>query len=136
MLNDAIVSSAHGATLVDERQRHVLDFTSGIGVTNTGHCHPRVVAAAQEQLGRLIHAQLSVAAHRPAVDLTNRLVERHLPRSHDRVMFSTTGAEAVENAIRLVRAATGRPNVIVMQGGYHGRSVGTLALTRSKIRGR
>ena len=103
----------------------------GIGVTNTGHCHPRVVAAAREQLGRVVHAQIAVGLHTPMIELTARLVGEHgpgsgvLPASHDRAMYSTTGAEAVENALRLARAATGRPNVIVFQGGYHGRTHAT-----------
>ena len=94
--------------------------------------HSKVVAAAQQQMGLLLHGQQSVGLSSPLVALTNRMLDGVVPASHDRLMFSTTGAEAVENAMRLARAATGRPNMIVFQGGYHGRSIGTLSLTRSK----
>ena len=132
------IASASGCRVTTADGDEYVDFTCGIGVTNTGHCHPRVVAAAREQLGRVVHAQIAVGLHTPMIELTARLVGEHgpgsgvLPASHDRVMYSTTGAEAVENALRLARAATGRPNVIVFQGGYHGRTHATLALTRSK----
>ena len=126
------IASGSGSYLTSADDERYLDFTSGIGVTNTGHCHPRVVAAAQEQLAKLLHGQVSVGLSAPLVALTNRMIDGVVPDSHDRVMFSTTGAEAVENAVRLVRATTGRPNLIVFQGGYHGRTIGTLALTRSK----
>lgn len=109
----------------------LLDFTCGIGVTNLGHCHPKVVKAAQDQLGRLCHGSVAVGLSRPLVQLTSKLIEM-VPGTHDRVMFSTTGAEAVENAVRLARACTGRPNLVCFQGGYHGRTNATLALTSSK----
>ena len=131
-MSEMEIASGSGSYLASATGERFLDFTSGIGVTNTGHCHPRVVAAAQEQLGLLLHGQQSVGLSSPLVALTNRMLDGVVPASHDRLMFSTTGAEAVENAMRLARAATGRPNMIVFQGGYHGRSIGTLSLTRSK----
>ena len=131
-MTDVEIVSGVGSRVTAADGRTFLDFTCGIGVTNTGHCHPAVVAAAQAQMGKLMHGQVAVGLHGPLVALTNRLLDGVLPPSHDRVMFSTTGAEAVENAMRLARAATGKPNLIVMQGGYHGRSIGTLSLTRSK----
>ena len=132
LVNRPVVSAKGSYLYLAPDETPVLDFTSGIGVTNTGHCHPKVVQAAKKQLDKLIHSQVSVAVHSPMVQLTNRLIDNILPSSHDRLVFSTTGAEAVENAMRLARAATKRSNIIVVQGGYHGRSVGTLALTRSK----
>ena len=131
-MSEMEIASGSGSYLASATGERFLDFTSGIGVTNTGHCHPRVVAAAQQQLGLLLHGQQSVGLSSPLVALTNRMLDGVVPASHDRLMFSTTGAEAVENAMRLARAATGRPNMIVFQGGYHGRSIGTLSLTRSK----
>ena len=131
-MSEMEIASGSGSYLASATGERFLDFTCGIGVTNTGHCHPRVVAAAQEQLGLLLHGQQSVGLSSPLVALTNRMLDGVVPASHDRLMFSTTGAEAVENAMRLARAATGRPNMIVFQGGYHGRSIGTLSLTRSK----
>ena len=126
------IASGSGSHLTSAGGETFLDFTSGIGVTNTGHCHPRVVAAAQHQLATLLHGQVSVGLSSPLVALTNRMLDGVVPPSHDRLMFATTGAEAVENAVRLARAATGRPKLVVFQGGYHGRSIGTLSLTRSK----
>ena len=139
-MTDIEVVSGAGSYITSSDGERLLDFTCGIGVTNTGHCHPRVVAAAQAQMGKLMHGQVSIGMTSPLVALTNRMLGNDgsgrgslLPASHDRLMFSTTGAEAVENAVRLARAATGKPNLIVMQGGYHGRTIGTLALTRSKV---
>ena len=131
-MSEMEIASGSGSYLASATGERYLDFTSGIGVTNTGHCHPKVVAAAQHQMGLLLHGQQSVGLSSPLVALTNRMLDGVVPASHDRLMFSTTGAEAVENSMRLARAATGRPNMIVFQGGYHGRSVGTLSLTRSK----
>jgi 4-aminobutyrate aminotransferase len=107
-----------------------LDFTSGIGVTNTGHCHPKVVAAAQAQIGKLIHGQVNVVYHQPLLDLTTELLSV-VPESLESFFFSNSGAEAVEASVKLARQATGRPNVIVFQGSFHGRTVGTMSLTTS-----
>ena len=110
--------------------RRYLDFTSGIGVTNTGHCHPRVVAAAQEQAGKLIHGQANIVYHQPMLDLVGELLTI-VPAGLESFFFSNSGAEAVEAAVKLARHATGRPNVIVFQGSFHGRTVGTMSLTTS-----
>ncbi|MCR4406476.1 MAG: aminotransferase class III-fold pyridoxal phosphate-dependent enzyme [Anaerolineae bacterium] len=110
--------------------RRYLDFTSGIGVTNTGHCHPRVVAAAQEQAGKLIHGQANIVYHQPMLELVGELLTI-VPQGLEAFFFSNSGAEAVEAAVKLARHATGRPNVIVFQGSFHGRTVGTMSLTTS-----
>lgn len=110
--------------------RRYLDFTSGIGVTNTGHCHPRVVAAAQEQVGKLIHGQANIVYHQPMLDLVGELLTI-VPPGLEAFFFSNSGAEAVEAAVKLARHATKRPNVIVFQGSFHGRTVGTMSLTTS-----
>jgi 4-aminobutyrate aminotransferase len=108
-----------------------LDFTCGIGVTNTGHCHPKVVEAIREQAGLFIHAQANILIHKPMMELIAELRSIVHP-SMDSYFFSNSGAEAVEGAVKLARAATGRPNVIVFQGSFHGRTAGTMALTTSK----
>jgi len=113
--------------------QRLLDFTSGIGVVNTGHCHPLVVRAAQEQCGKLIHGQVNLAFHKPMLDLTQELVRTMPFASLDRVFYATTGAEAVENAVKLARYTTGRPNIICFQGGYHGRTHLTMSLTSSSV---
>lgn len=119
-----------GVHLYDENDRRYLDFTAGIGVTSTGHCHPRVVAAAQEQVARLIHGQYTTVLHQPLLTLVERLGEV-LPQGLDRVFFANSGSEAIEAALRLARQATGRPNLIVFHGGFHGRTVAAASLTTS-----
>ena len=130
-----LVERGEGVHVFDESGRSYLDFTAGIGVTSTGHCHPRVVAAAQEQVGKLIHGQYTTVMHRPLLDLAERLGDV-LPAGIDSVFFANSGSEAVEAALRLARQATGRPNIVVFQGGFHGRTVAAASLTTSgtKIR--
>lgn len=119
-----------GVYLFDEDERRYLDFTAGIGVTSTGHCHPRVVAAAQQQVGTLIHGQYTTVMHRPLLELVDRLGDV-LPPGLDRMFFANSGSEAVEAALRLCRQATGRPNVVVFHGGFHGRTVAAASMTSS-----
>ncbi len=125
-----VVERGEGVYLFDEEGRRFLDFTAGIGVTSTGHCHPRVVAAAQEQVAKLIHGQYTTVMHRPLLSLAERLGEV-LPEPLDSVFFSNSGSEAVEAALRLARHATGRPNVVVFHGSFHGRTVAAASMTTS-----
>ncbi|GGK95740.1 aspartate aminotransferase family protein [Nocardia jinanensis] len=127
------VDHGAGCYLYDLDGRRFLDFTAGIGVTSTGHCHPRVVAAAQEQVGKLIHGQYTTVMHRPMLELTERL-GTVLPDGLDSVFYANSGSEAVEAALRLARQATGRPNVIVFHGGFHGRTVAAASMTTSGTR--
>ncbi|MAG68516.1 MAG: aspartate aminotransferase family protein, partial [Pseudomonadales bacterium] len=124
------VDYGEGSWLIDTDGRRYLDFTSGIGVTSTGHCHPTVVAAAQAQVGRVIHAQYTTVAHRPMLELTDALAER-MPEGIDSVAFANSGSESVEAALRLARQATGRANIIVFDGGFHGRTMAAASLTTS-----
>ncbi|WP_030106020.1 aminotransferase class III-fold pyridoxal phosphate-dependent enzyme, partial [Actinoalloteichus caeruleus] len=117
-----------GVYLYDAEDRTYLDFTSGIGVVNTGHCHPRVVEAAQRQVGKLIHGQYTTVLHEPLLELTERLGEV-LPAGLDSVFYLNSGSEAVEASVRLARHVTGRQNIVVFQGGFHGRTMGAAALT-------
>lgn len=119
-----------GAWLYDTEGNRYLDFTSGIGVTSTGHSHPTVVEAAQKQVAKIIHAQYTTVTHQPMLDLTDRLVEK-MPKGVDSVAFSNSGSEAVESALRLVRHATGRANILTFHGGFHGRTLGAASLTSS-----
>jgi 4-aminobutyrate aminotransferase len=125
-----VAARGEGVLLYDEDDRRYLDFTAGIGVTSTGHCHPRVVEAAQRQVGMLIHGQYTTVMHRPLLTLVDRMGEV-LPPGLDRMFFANSGSEAVEAALRLSRQATGRPNVIVFHGGFHGRTVAAASLTTS-----
>jgi 4-aminobutyrate aminotransferase len=128
---DLAVERGEGAYLWSESGERYLDFTSGIGVTNTGHCHPRVVAAACEQAGRLVHGQANLTRHGPMKRLAAALRDV-VPPALDTFFFSNSGAEAVEAALKLSRQTTGRPNVIAFEGGFHGRTVATMSLTSSK----
>jgi len=105
-----------------------LDFTSGIGVTNTGHCHPKVVAAAREQIGKVIHAQVNNHYHQPLLALTDAMLTIVPDPTFDCFFFTNSGAEAVESAVKLARHATGKPNIITFQGGFHGRTNQTMAM--------
>jgi 4-aminobutyrate aminotransferase len=125
------VDHAQGSHLYDIHGNKYLDFTCGIGVTNTGHCHPRVVQAIQKQAGLLIHGQANIVIHKPMLELVEELKTIVNP-SIDGFFFTNSGAEAVEGAIKLARHATGRTNIIVFQGSFHGRTVGTMSLTTSK----
>jgi 4-aminobutyrate aminotransferase len=130
-LTPIVAQRAEGACLYDQHGARHLDFTCGIAVTSTGHCHPRVVRAIQEQAARLLHGQLNIVLHPPVLELVQEL-RSILPPSLDCFFFSNSGAEAVEAAVKLARHATGRPNVIVFQGSFHGRTAMTMALTTSK----
>ena len=124
------VDYAEGPYVYAVDGRRYLDFTSGIGVTNTGHCHPKVVAAAQAQVAKLIHGQANIVYHRPMLELIQEL-RQILPSHLDSFFFTNSGAEAIEAAMKLGRHATGRTNMIVFQGGFHGRTIGSVSLTTS-----
>jgi 4-aminobutyrate aminotransferase len=122
---------AEGCYIFAEDGKKYLDFTCGIGVTNTGHCHPKVVAAIREQAGLFLHAQVNIIVHKPMMQLIEEL-RTVVPSSIDGFFFSNSGAEAIEGAVKLARAATGKPNIIVFSGSFHGRTSGAMALTTSK----
>ncbi len=130
-LTDLQPVKAQGCYYFDEQGNRYLDFTSGIGVINTGHCHPRVVDAIRAQADNMIFAQLNVVMSPAVVRLAQKL-NSVTPTEIDRFFFSNSGAEAVEAAVKLARQATGRRNIIVMQGSFHGRTHQTMAMTTSK----
>jgi len=126
-----MVDHGEGAYLFDIEGKRYLDFTCGIAVTNTGHAHPRVVKAIQEQAARLIHGQANMVYHKPMQDLVDELLTI-VPQPLDSFFFSNSGAEIVEAGAKLAKQVTGRPNVIVFQGSFHGRTHLTMAMTTSK----
>lgn len=128
---DVLAVRGEGCRLFDADGRAYLDFTSGIGVTSTGHCHPKVVDAVRHQAGQLIHGQVTTVMHPRLLELTERL-GAHLPDGIDSLFFANAGTEAVEAAVRLARQATSRTNLIVFQGSFHGRTTAALAMTTSK----
>jgi acetylornithine/N-succinyldiaminopimelate aminotransferase len=117
--------SGHGCVLVDSDGHEYLDFLSGIAVNNCGHCHPRVVAAIQEQVARLIHVS-NLFTTEPNVRLAARIADRSLGGV---VFFCNSGAEANEAAIKLVRKARPRGDLVVVHGAFHGRTYGALSAT-------
>jgi len=126
-----VADRAEGSYIYTDDGRKLLDFTSGIGVTNTGHCHPKVVEAIREQAGLFLHAQANIVIHKPMLQLIEEL-RKIVPPSIDSFFFANSGAEALENAVKIAKVATGRPNVIVFSGSFHGRTAGTMVLTTSK----
>jgi len=130
-LVDSIIVRGEGAYLWDHNDRRYLDFTCGIGVTNTGHCHPKVVAAIHEQADLILHLQQNTAFHPPMLRLIEEL-RKVIPEELDTFYFANSGAEAVEGALKLARQVTKRPNIIVFQRGFHGRTVGAMSLSTTK----
>ena len=126
-----LVERGEGPYLIDTSGQRYLDFTCGIGVTNTGHAHPRVVQAIQEQAAKLIHGQAALMVHQPMLHLVEELLPI-VPKPLDTFFFTNSGAEVIEGAVKLARHATKRPNVIVFQGSFHGRTNATMAMTTSK----
>ncbi|KAH8107744.1 pyridoxal phosphate-dependent transferase [Cristinia sonorae] len=129
---EAIIEKGEGSYLTLGDGRKMLDFTCGIAVTNLGHCHPKVSAAAAEQCMKLVHGQCSIGFHGPYLELIQRLLPMMPHPSLDSFYFWNSGSEAIEGAIKMARSVSGRQNIITLQGAYHGRTYGALALTKSK----
>lgn len=122
-------SKALNAEIWDVEGRRYIDFVAGIAVVNTGHCHPKVIAAAQEQIPHFSHTCFQVVAYDGYLTLAERLSALAPGDAPKKTFFVSTGAEAVENAVKIARAFTGRPGVIAFNGGFHGRTLLTLGLT-------
>ncbi len=124
-----VVDRAQGAEIWDTAGRRYLDFVGGIGVLNVGHNHPRVVAAVQEQLGKVTHTAFQVAAYEPYITLAERLNGLVGKGEAYKSVLLTTGAEAIENAVKIARGYTNRPGIIAFRGGFHGRTLLGVTLT-------
>src|SRR5574343_676092 len=120
---------AENALIWDADGRRYIDFAGGIGVMNTGHRHPKVMARIQKQLDAVVHSCFQVMPYEPYIALAEELNKRAPIAGKAKTLFVTTGAEAVENAVKIARAYTKRPGVIAFGGGYHGRTLLTLGLT-------
>ncbi|QUJ75950.1 4-aminobutyrate--2-oxoglutarate transaminase [Sulfitobacter albidus] len=120
---------AENAELWDVEGNRYIDFVGGIGVLNTGHRHPSVIAAAKAQEDAYTHTSFQVVPYAPYIELAERLNALAPGDTPKKTLLVTTGAEAVENAVKIARAATGRPGVIAFTGGYHGRTLLTLGMT-------
>lgn len=126
---DWFAESARNAVIKSTDGREIIDFVGGIGVLNTGHCHPKVIAAVQEQLTKFTHTSFQVVPYQSYVQLGERLNKLVPIDGKVKSQFFCSGAEAVENAIKVARAATKRSGVIAFGGAFHGRTIMTLALT-------
>ncbi|EJF65549.1 acetylornithine aminotransferase [Dichomitus squalens] len=131
-LVNAVLTKGEGSYVTFGDGRKLLDFACGIGVTSLGHCHPKVSKAAADQCMNVVHVQCSIAYHQPYLELIQRLLPMMPHPSLDSFFFWTSGSEAVEAGIKMARAITGRQNIINMQGAYHGRTMGAMAVTKSK----
>jgi 4-aminobutyrate aminotransferase len=134
---DLVVERASGSWIETTDGTRYLDYTCGIGVTNTGHAHPRVVAAIAEQAARGIHLQQNVVFHQPGLELHRRLPGRFPNPGGDvayGLFLSNSGAEAVEAAMKLAKVATGRSSFIAFRGGFHGRTHAAMSLTSSSVK--
>ncbi|CAG9168773.1 4-aminobutyrate--2-oxoglutarate transaminase [Cupriavidus respiraculi] len=120
---------AENSEIWDVEGRRYIDFAAGIAVLNTGHRHPRLVAAMQRQLERFTHTAYQIVPYASYIELAEKINQRAPGQSAKKTAFFTTGAEAVENAIKIARAATGRPGVIAFSGAFHGRTMMGMALT-------
>jgi 4-aminobutyrate aminotransferase / (S)-3-amino-2-methylpropionate transaminase / 5-aminovalerate transaminase len=124
-----VVAEASGALVTDVDGNVFLDFTGGVGCLNVGHASPRVVSAAAEQLARFSHTDFTVVPYESYVQLAERLTPLAPISGEVRAAFFNSGAEAVENAVKIARAATGRSAVIAFDGGFHGRTLMAMSLT-------
>ncbi|CAH2602962.1 4-aminobutyrate aminotransferase PuuE [Rhodovastum atsumiense] len=120
---------AQNAEIWDADGKRYIDFASGIAAVATGHRHPKVVAAVREQLDHFAHVCIQVTPYEPYVALAEKLNGLMPGPGEKRTLFVTTGAEAVENAVKIARIATGRPGVVAFTGAFHGRTLLTVALT-------
>jgi 4-aminobutyrate aminotransferase len=127
-----VMDRGSGCWVTDVDGNRFLDFTAGIAVVTTGHSHPRVVAAIEEQARRFLHMSGTDFYYRSEIELAERLEAKILPGTPAKVFFTNSGAEAIEGAMKLARYATGRPSYIAFIGGFHGRTFGALSLTASK----
>ncbi|MFS8612949.1 MAG: 4-aminobutyrate--2-oxoglutarate transaminase, partial [Planifilum fulgidum] len=126
-------ASAKGAVITDVDGNRYIDFAGGIGIQNVGHCHPKVVEAVTQQARQSIHTCFHVAPYEPYVVLAERLNEVTPGNFPKKTMFANSGAEAVENAVKIARKYTGRPGIISFERGFHGRTLLAMSLT-SKVK--
>ncbi len=128
-IHPIFADTAKNVTVIDVEGREFIDFAGGIAVLNTGHLHPKIIAAVQAQLGKLTHTCFQVLAYEPYVELCEKINAKVPGDFVKKTLLVTTGSEAVENAVKIARAATGRAGVIAFTGAYHGRTMMTLGLT-------
>lgn len=132
IFNPSTAASASGSIITDADGKDMIDFAGGIGVVNAGHCPPPVVKAIAEQAAKLIHCSFNVASYELYMQLAEKLATLFPHGEHTKVMLTNSGAESVENAIKIARQATGRQAIICYDGAFHGRTMMSMTLT-SKV---
>lgn len=129
-----VVARAQGATVEDVDGRRYIDFAGGLGCHNTGHAMPEAVDAIHEQIDRFLHQSTVAAVYEPYVDVCERLAELSPCRgANQKSVLVNSGAEAIENAVKIARAATGRPAVVVFDRAFHGRTLLTMTMTSKLV---
>jgi 4-aminobutyrate aminotransferase len=128
-----VCARGSGAVIEDVDGNLFLDFTAGIAVTSTGHCHPQVVAAIKDQADKLLHMSGTDFYYEPQIDLAQKLTELAPGTGPKRVFFTNSGAEALEAGLKLARWHTGRSRAVAFFGGFHGRTYGAMSLSGSKL---
>src|SRR3989338_3135790 len=131
--DDFEVAAGRGSYLIDYRGQKYLDFAAGIACNVTGHCHPKDVAAIKNQAEKLLHVCIGVAYYEPYVKLAEEL-QKIAPMKNAQAFLCQSGTEAVEAAVKLAKYATRKPGIIAFQGGFHGRTLGALSITTSKMK--
>ncbi len=129
---DVFVERGSGSFVYSPGGDRYLDFVMGIASVNTGHSHPKVLAAAKAQIDRIVHPSASAVRYGPNIELAAKLAEI-TPSGLDVTFFGNSGSEAVEAALKLAKFATKRPAVVAFQGGFHGRTLGAISVTSSKV---
>jgi 4-aminobutyrate aminotransferase/(S)-3-amino-2-methylpropionate transaminase len=129
MATPMVVAAASGAILTGADGKEIIDFAGGIGVMNVGHCQPSVIAAIQQQASQLMHTCIHIATYEPYLALCEKLVEIFPHGKATKVMLVNSGAEAVENAVKIARQATNRPAIVCYTEGFHGRTLMAMSLT-------
>src|SRR5205085_3304659 len=127
--HEIFIARAANAELWDVEGKRYIDFAGGIAVLNTGHCNPDVIAAVKEQLDLYTHTCFQVFAYEPYVEVAERINALAPGNFAKKTLLLSTGAEAVENAVKIARSYTQRPGIVAFTGGYHGRTIMTLGLT-------
>ena len=132
-LNNIVVKSGKGCWVTDIYNNKYLDMTAGIGALSTGHSHPNIIEAIHKQSKSIIHAQQNCFfSHQPQVDLTEKLLSI-MPSGLDTFFYVNSGSEATDNSIKIARQFTKKPNIISFNEGFHGRTLGAMSLTSSKL---
>jgi len=129
LVQPVTIAKSHGAIVEDVDGNTLLDFTSGIGVTSLGHCTDEIVSTISDQAGKLIHSCIHVANYKPYIDLAKKLCDITPGDHKKRALMLNSGSEAVENAVKIVRQSTGRPNIVSFENSFHGRTYMAMTLT-------